>query len=103
MFCLQQHTSQLQQYLLVTFALFSFFNPPLTSCLSLHSPHAHTGTVLSHAPTCIPVEGGWSWHEGVQGVPPPGVVLGVCVNCGAMAPSAQGAARHSPNQYEGFC
>jgi len=43
----QQHTSQLQQYLLATFTLFSFFNSPLTLRSSPHSPHAHTGTMLS--------------------------------------------------------
>jgi hypothetical protein len=80
----QQHTSQPQQYLLATFTLFSFFNSPLMSCSSPHSPHAHTGT------------------RGGAGVPPPGVVLGVCVNHDAVAPSAQGA-RHSPNECEGFC
>ena len=46
--------------------IFSFFNSPLTLCSPPHSPHAHTGTVLSHAPTHIPVEGGWSWGKGVQ-------------------------------------
>jgi len=46
--------------------VFSFFNSPLTSRSSPHSLHAHTGTVLSHAPTCVPVEGGWNWGEGVQ-------------------------------------
>jgi hypothetical protein len=46
--------------------VFSFFNSLLTSRSSPHSLHAHTGTVLSHAPTRVPVEGGWNWSEGVQ-------------------------------------
>ena len=98
----QQHTSQLQQYLLATFALFSFFNSPLTSRSSPHYPHAHTGTVLSHAHTRTSGRG-MELARGGAGVPPPGVDLGVCVDCGAVAPSAQGAACHSPNQCEGFC
>jgi len=39
--------------------------------------------------------------QGGAGVPPPGVVLGVCVDCDAMAPSAQRATCHSPNECEG--
>jgi hypothetical protein len=98
----QQHTSQPQQYLLAAFALFSFFNSPLTSRSSPHYPHAHTGTVLSH--THMRTSGrGMELARGGAGVPPPGVVLGVCINRGAMAPSAQGAACHSPNQCKGFC
>ena len=97
----QQHTSQPQQYLLVTFALFSF-NSPLTSRSSPHYPHARTGTMLSHAHMHTSGRG-MELARGGAGVPPPGVVLGVCVDHGAMAPSAQGAARHSPNQCEGFC
>jgi hypothetical protein len=39
-----------QQYLLATFALFSFFNSPLTSSSSSQShSHSHTGSVLGHA------------------------------------------------------
>jgi hypothetical protein len=46
----------------------------------------------------------WKGMELVRGGAdvPPGVVLGVCVNRGAVAPSAQGATRHSPNECEGF-
>ncbi|PPQ72387.1 hypothetical protein CVT26_006747, partial [Gymnopilus dilepis] len=49
-----QGQAQPQQYLLAVFALFSFFNSPLTSSPSFFasSPphHAHTGTVLSAQP-----------------------------------------------------
>ncbi|KAG5716174.1 hypothetical protein E4T56_gene10664 [Termitomyces sp. T112] len=38
-----------QQYLLATFALFSFFNSPLTSFSTVHV-HTHTGTVLNGSP-----------------------------------------------------
>jgi len=69
-----------QQYLLAVFALFSFFNSPLTSSPVNHS-HQHTGTVLTavhpplaYAPEIIsqlvapvpPVPTGWTWKEYVQ-------------------------------------
>ena len=46
----QQHQQpQPQQFLLAVFALFSFFNSPLTSSYSVKQdhPHSHTGTVLN--------------------------------------------------------
>ncbi|KAF5390068.1 hypothetical protein D9757_003860 [Collybiopsis confluens] len=55
------------QYLLATFALFSFFNSPFSSTPS-HSPphHSHTGTVLTHdLPTSVHSVG-WSWHDLIQ-------------------------------------
>ena len=81
----QQQQSQPQQYLLAVFALFSFFNSPLTSS-SPHAPgHQHTGTVLTSlhpplayapeiisqfaAPSSLPVVSGadaWGWKEYVQ-------------------------------------
>jgi hypothetical protein len=52
----QQQQSQPQQYLLAVFALFSFFNSPLTSSSSHASGHhQHAGTVLTslHPSTCL--------------------------------------------------
>jgi len=60
-------SSQPQQYLLAVFALFSFFNSPLTST-SQPVPHHHThqGSVLSHATSPAfssqPVIG-WTWND----------------------------------------
>lgn len=48
-----QSTGAPQQYLLATFALFSFFNSPLTSSYShsrQHDHHHRTGVVLNHPP-----------------------------------------------------
>ncbi|KAG5643700.1 hypothetical protein DXG03_009749 [Asterophora parasitica] len=53
-----------QQYLLATFALFSFFNSPLTSSPS--SSHAHTGTVLKGSSLALQVEAGWGLSEYIQ-------------------------------------
>ncbi|KAM6492549.1 hypothetical protein JOM56_012273 [Amanita muscaria] len=48
----QSYQSQPQQYLLATFALFSFFNSPLTQTYSSPSHHHHQrpGVVLNHPP-----------------------------------------------------
>ncbi|KAG6917610.1 hypothetical protein DXG01_001841 [Tephrocybe rancida] len=56
----QQQGTQ-QQYLLATFALFSFFNSPLTSSSSTPT-HVHTGSVLnsSAVPLAVDTTGGWS-------------------------------------------
>lgn len=56
-----------QQYLLATFALFSFFNSPLTSSYQTpaYPSHSHTGTVLSYHDS--PAQTSWGWREGVQG------------------------------------
>ncbi|EDR04636.1 uncharacterized protein LACBIDRAFT_304339 [Laccaria bicolor S238N-H82] len=82
----QQQQSQPQQYLLAVFALFSFFNSPLTSSSSRASGHhQHTGTVLTslHPPLAyapeiisqfaapssspvVPGADGWGWKEYVQ-------------------------------------
>ena len=82
----QQQQSQPQQYLLAVFALFSFFNSPLTSSTSRASGHhQHTGTVLISlhpplayapeiisqfaAPSSLPVVSGadaWGWKEYVH-------------------------------------
>ncbi|KAF8804632.1 hypothetical protein BYT27DRAFT_7106313 [Phlegmacium glaucopus] len=43
----QQQQSQPQQFHLAVFALFSFFNSPLTSSSVGHDHHSHTGTVLN--------------------------------------------------------
>ncbi|KAJ7573538.1 hypothetical protein C8J56DRAFT_1173570 [Mycena floridula] len=52
-----------QQYLLATFALFSFFNSPLTSPSYSYSPHSTTGTVLSSHPA---IQAAWGWREAIQ-------------------------------------
>ena len=80
----QQQQAQPQQFLLAVFALFSFFNSPLTSSSSVRNDHhySHTGIVLNalhpplaYAPDIIsqfttpsphnttPV---WSWQDCVQ-------------------------------------
>lgn len=62
--------AQPQQYLLAVFALFSFFNSPLTST-SQPVPHHHThqGSVLSHATSpdfsARPAIG-WTWNDVIQ-------------------------------------
>ncbi|KAF5383267.1 hypothetical protein D9615_005063 [Tricholomella constricta] len=53
-----------QQYLLATFALFSFYNSPLTS--SSTSPHAHTGTVLSGSAATVQGSDGWGLSKYIQ-------------------------------------
>ncbi|KAG6815805.1 hypothetical protein H0H87_011204 [Tephrocybe sp. NHM501043] len=58
----EQPQASQQQYLLATFALFSFFNSPLTSPSSTAAPtHVHTGTVLngSSVPHVTDVAGNW--------------------------------------------
>ena len=80
----QQLQPQPQQFLLAVFALFSFFNSPLTSswssAASNHGPH--TGTVLTAAhpplayapdivsqfvaPSLSSAPAGWEWKEYVQ-------------------------------------
>ncbi|KAF8191166.1 hypothetical protein BJ912DRAFT_1041728 [Pholiota molesta] len=78
----QQQHAQPQQYLLAVFALFSFFNSPLTSSSALfQAGHHHTGAVLSsvHPPLAYSPEiiaqfaapeatvpGGWAWSEYMQ-------------------------------------
>ncbi|CAA7270264.1 unnamed protein product [Cyclocybe aegerita] len=79
----QAQGPQPQQYLLAVFALFSFFNSPLTSSSSASATHHHTGTVLSavHPPLAYAPEivaqfvspspvamhpTGWAWKEYVQ-------------------------------------
>ena len=54
------------QYLLATFALFSFFNSPLASYPS-YTP-THTGTVLSNASRemVTAVSASWGWRELIQ-------------------------------------
>ncbi|KAG6330318.1 hypothetical protein ID866_8771 [Astraeus odoratus] len=66
-----QHV-QPQQYLLAVFALFSFFNSPLTSSPIKQSHHTHEGTVLSHVShaahtSSIPISApGWAWNDVVE-------------------------------------
>ena len=78
----QQQQSQPPQYLLAVFALFSFFNSPLTSSSSVRHDHHHTGTVLNalhpplaYAPDIISqfaapppnnVTSVWSWQDYIQ-------------------------------------
>lgn len=62
--------TQPQQYLLAVFALFSFFNSPLTSTsqpVSHH--HTHQGSVLSHGtPSTFSTQPkiGWTWNDVIQ-------------------------------------
>ncbi|KAJ4468828.1 hypothetical protein J3R30DRAFT_3554706 [Lentinula aciculospora] len=61
----QQHPHH-AQYLLATFALFSFFNNPLSSS---HPPpnHSHTGAVLTHElSSSANGYSGWTWHNIIQ-------------------------------------
>ncbi|KAL0958103.1 hypothetical protein HGRIS_000275 [Hohenbuehelia grisea] len=67
----QQPQGHTQQYLLATFALFSFFNSPLTSSFSQsssHSPDAHhTGHVLNPLPALANApSSGWTWQTVLQ-------------------------------------
>jgi hypothetical protein len=56
---------EVPQYLLATFALFSFFNSPLTSpSPSFTSPHSHSGTVLNA--TVEAVVAPWGLQDYVQ-------------------------------------
>lgn len=60
-------SSQPQQYLLAVFALFSFFNSPLTpTSQPVSHHHTHQGSVLSHAASPAfssqPVIG-WTWND----------------------------------------
>ncbi|RDB30417.1 hypothetical protein Hypma_007232 [Hypsizygus marmoreus] len=55
-----------QQYLLATFALFSFFNSPLTSSSSSDPSHVHTGTVLNGPTVVVDGQGSWGFTEYVQ-------------------------------------
>ena len=64
--------TQPQQYLLAVFALFSFFNSPLTST-SQPVPHDHThqGSVLSHAASpvfSVQPAIGWTWNDITQAI-----------------------------------
>ncbi|KIK70210.1 hypothetical protein GYMLUDRAFT_213391 [Collybiopsis luxurians FD-317 M1] len=65
-----QHHPQPAQYLLATFALFSFFNSPFSSSSPSHPPpnHSHTGTVLTHDLPSLThgYPTGWSWHDLIQ-------------------------------------
>jgi hypothetical protein len=107
----QQHGGgggQAQQYLLATFALFSFFNSPLTSssASSWGSSHSHThsqhssqepgqGHVLSsHPPTAangtMGLDGleGWGWREVIQAFH---LVVSICVLASILLPWLGGA------------
>jgi hypothetical protein len=56
---------EVPQYLLATFALFSFFNSPLTSSSpSFTSQHSHSGTVLN--PTIDAVVAPWGFQDYIQ-------------------------------------
>jgi len=74
-----QQQTQPQQFLLAVFAIFSFFNSPLTSSSSMNHNYHHTGTVLSamnpplaYAPNIVSqftpptATVGWAWKEYVQ-------------------------------------
>ena len=72
---LQMTTQHLQpqQYLLAVFALFSFFNSPLTSTSS-KPHHTHEGTVLSHVSHAASASSssfsalGWTWNDVLQAI-----------------------------------
>lgn len=68
----QQQQSQPQQYLLAVFALFSFFNSPLTTNNAHHQTHPHQGHVLSSVPLdytpetvaqFTPLSTWWDWVQ----------------------------------------
>ncbi|GLB39084.1 putative helix loop helix domain containing protein [Lyophyllum shimeji] len=60
---MEQDGQGAQQYLLAVFAVFSFFNSPLTSSTS--TPHVHTGTVLNGS--AATADGGsWGFTEYMQ-------------------------------------
>ncbi len=63
-----QQQAQPQQYLLAVFALFSFFNSPLTSTTLFHPQHHHTGAVLSAGPSPV---SRWLGMERVHAGTPP--------------------------------
>jgi len=85
-----QQQSQPQQYLLAVFALFSFFNSPLTSSYSGAGHKSHAGVVLNSvpplayapeivsqfvAPAASPSQpASWAWREYVQ-------MLHILVSC----------------------
>jgi hypothetical protein len=58
------------QYLLATFALFSFFNSPIPSSFSSSAPsHTHSGEVLGHThaqPLPFTRDNGYGWQEAIQ-------------------------------------
>ena len=58
------------QYLLATFALFSFFNSPIPSSFSSSVPsHTHSGEVLGHShaqPLPFAMSSGYGWQEAIQ-------------------------------------
>ncbi|KAF7980280.1 hypothetical protein HWV62_39043 [Athelia sp. TMB] len=57
-----EQQAQPQQYLLATFALFTFFNSPLTSSTSPSaSAHTHSGSVLGATPAYV--QEGYGWRE----------------------------------------
>ena len=64
------HSAQPQQYLLAVFALFSFFNSPLTSTSQpVSHQHTHHGSVLTHAtPPAFSAQSaiGWTWNDVIQ-------------------------------------
>jgi hypothetical protein len=63
-----QMQGQPQQYLLATFALFSFFNSPLTSYPSPSASHSHSGSVLGHTHASVVVTDShiYGWRDLVQ-------------------------------------
>jgi hypothetical protein len=58
------------QYLLATFALFSFFNSPISTSFSSSMPsHTHSGEVLGHThaqPLPFTRDNGYGWQEAIQ-------------------------------------
>jgi hypothetical protein len=67
----QGQSAPAQQYLLATFALFSFFNSPLTSSSTFQTyPHSHSGSVLGHLPVAHSeasvIAYSYGWRELIQ-------------------------------------
>ena len=79
--------SQASQYLLATFALFSFFNSPLTQSAPRSASHAHTGVVLGHIhaqqQSPLPIEDGFSWRSLIQAFH---LLVSALVFCSILAP-----------------
>jgi hypothetical protein len=63
-----QGQGQVQQYLLATFAFFSFFNSQFTSTPRSSYPHTHAGSVLTHTHNeSVPMSHtGYGWRDAVQ-------------------------------------
>ena len=84
------------QYLLATFAIFSFFNSPLTQSAPRSASHAHTGVVLGHIhaqqQSPPPIEDGFSWRSLIQAFH---LLVSALVFCSILAPWLPAAIKSS--------